>query len=154
MDLHCARPPCPSLSPRVCSNPCPLSRWCHPTILPSVIPFFSCLQSFPVSGSFPVHQLFTSGGQSIETSASASVLSMNIHHWDEDGKTRTLLLYGVTHIWQGKFLSIGKITFPFTHMHIDLLRKPRPQVSGGVWAAFFFSSSQSPSTIRAALVPC
>ena len=68
--LQHARFSCPSLSPRVCSNSCPLNWWCHPTILSSVIPF-SCLQSFPASGSFPVSQLFTSGGQSIRASALA-----------------------------------------------------------------------------------
>ena len=70
--------PCPSLSPRVCSNSCPLSRWCHPTILPSVVPFSSWPQSFPASGTFPVSQLLASGGQNIGASASASVLPTNI----------------------------------------------------------------------------
>ena len=70
--------PCPSPSSRVCSNLCPLNQWCHPAISSSVIPFSSCLQSFSASGSFPVNQLFTSGGQSIGVSASASVLPMNI----------------------------------------------------------------------------
>ena len=73
-----ARPPCPSPTPRVHPNPCPLSQWCHPTILSSVIPFSSCPQSFPASGSFPMSQLFSSGGQSIGVSALASVLPMNI----------------------------------------------------------------------------
>ena len=72
---------CPALSPRVCSNSCPLSQWCHPTISYSIIPFSSCPQSFPASGSFPMRQLFTSGVQSIGASASASVLSMNIQDW-------------------------------------------------------------------------
>ena len=77
--LQHARPPCPSPTPGVYSNSCPLSWWCHPTISSSsVIPFSSCLQSFPVSGSFPMSQLFTSGGQSIGVSASTSVLAMNI----------------------------------------------------------------------------
>ena len=79
--LQHARPPCPSPTPRVHPNPCPLSWWCHPTISSSVIPFCSCLQSFPASGSFPTSQLFTSGGQSIGVSASASVLPMNIQDW-------------------------------------------------------------------------
>ena len=70
---------CPSLSPRDCSNSCPLSGWCHPTISSSVIPFSSCLQSFPASRSFPKSWLFASGGQNIE--ASASVLPMNIQGW-------------------------------------------------------------------------
>ena len=69
------RPPCPSPILEFYSNSCPLSRWCHPTISSSVTPFSSCLQSFPASGSFPMSQFFTSGGQSIGVSASASVLS-------------------------------------------------------------------------------
>ena len=76
-----ARLLCPSLSLRVYSNSCPLSQWYHPTISSSVVPFFSCPQSFPASGSFPMSQLFTSGGQSIGASASASVLPMNIQDW-------------------------------------------------------------------------
>ena len=76
--LQHARLPCPPLSPRVCSNSCPLSQWCHPTILSSVAPFFFCPQSFPVSGSFPMGPFFTSGDQDIGGSASASVLSVNI----------------------------------------------------------------------------
>ena len=73
--------PVPSSIPRTCSNSCPLSWWCHPTISSSVIPFSSCLQSFPASGSFPMSQFFASGGQSIGISASASVLPMNIQDW-------------------------------------------------------------------------
>ena len=76
--LQHTRLPCPSASPELCSNSCPLSQGCHPTILSSVIPFFSCLQSFPAPESFPMSRLFASGGQSIRTSASASVLPMNI----------------------------------------------------------------------------
>ena len=78
-DCKCARLPCPSPSPRVCSNSCPLRQWWHPTISSSVIPFSSCLQSFPASGSFPMSQFFASGGQSI--GASASVLLMNVQGW-------------------------------------------------------------------------
>ena len=76
-----ARPPCPSPTPRLYSNSCPLSRWCHPTISSSVIPFSSCPQSFPASGSFPVSQFFASDGRTIGVSASASVLPMNIQEW-------------------------------------------------------------------------
>ena len=72
-----ARPPCPSPSPRVHSNSCPLSWWCHPAISSSVVPFSSCTQSLPASGSFPMSQLLAWGGQSIGVSASASVLPMN-----------------------------------------------------------------------------
>ena len=77
--LQHTRLPCPSASPEACSNSCPLSRWCHPTISSSVVPFSSCLLSFPASGSFPVSQLFASGGQNIGTSA--SVLPMKIQGW-------------------------------------------------------------------------
>ena len=78
--LQHIRLPCPSLSPGVCSNSCPL-RWCHPTISSSVVPFSSRLQSFPASGSFQMSQLFESGGQSTGVSASSSVLPMNIQDW-------------------------------------------------------------------------
>ena len=79
--LQHARPPCPSPTPRVYSDSCPLSQWCHPTISSSVITFSSCLQSSPVSGSFQMSQFFASGGKSIRTSASASVLPINIQDW-------------------------------------------------------------------------
>ena len=79
--LQHARPPCPSPTPGVHSNSCPLSQWCHPTISSSVVPFSSCLQSFPASETFPMSQLFTSGDQDIRTSASASVFPMNIQDW-------------------------------------------------------------------------
>ena len=75
------RPPCPSPTPGVHSNPCPLCQWCHPTISSSVVSFSSCPQSFPESGSFPMSQFFASGGQSIGVSASASALPMNIQDW-------------------------------------------------------------------------
>ena len=80
-ELQHARPPCPSPTPGVHPNPCPLCWWCHPTISSSVVPFSSCPQSFPASGSFQMSQLFTSGGQSIGVSASASVLPMNTQDW-------------------------------------------------------------------------
>ena len=76
-----ARPPCPSSTPRVYPNSCPLSRWCHQAISSSVVPFSPCLQSFPALGSFEMSQLFTSGGQSIGVSASTSVLPMNSQDW-------------------------------------------------------------------------
>ena len=81
------RPPSPSPTPRVYSNSCPLSRWCHPAISSSVIPFSSCPQSLPASGSFPMSQLFASGGRSIGVSASASVLPMNTQDWSPLGWT-------------------------------------------------------------------
>ena len=79
--LQHARLPCPSPTLWVYSNSCPLSWWCHPTISSSVVPFSSGLQAFPASGSFQMSQFFTSGGQSIEVSASASVPPMNIQDW-------------------------------------------------------------------------
>ena len=90
--LQHARPPCPSPTPRVHPNPCPLSRWCHPTISPSVVPFSSRLQSFPASGSFPMSHFFASSVQSIGSSASASVLPMNIQDWFPLGQTRWISL--------------------------------------------------------------
>ena len=85
--LQHARFSCPSPTPKACSNPCPSSRWCHPTISSSVIPSYSCLQSFPASRSFPLSQFFASGGQSIRVSASASVFPVNIQDWFPLGLT-------------------------------------------------------------------
>ena len=85
--LQHTRPPCSSPAHRVHSNSCPLSRRCHPTTSSSVVPFSSHLQSFPASGSFPMSQFFTSGGQSIGVSASTSVLPMNIQDWSPLGWT-------------------------------------------------------------------
>ena len=92
---------CPSLSPRVCSDSCPLSRWCYPTILSSATPFSFCCQSFPASGSFPMSQLFTPGGQSIEASASVSVLPMDIQGWFPFGQTGwiSLLFKGLSRVF-------------------------------------------------------
>ena len=92
LGLQNAKLPCPSPSPRAsCSNSCPLSRWCHPTNSSSVVPFSSCLQYFPASWSFPMSWLFTSGGQSIGASASASVLPMSIQGWSPLGLTGLFL---------------------------------------------------------------
>ena len=85
--LQHARPPCPSPIPRVYSDSYPLSQWCHPTIPSSVVPFSFHLQSFPASGSLPMSQFFTSGGQSIGVSASTSVLPMNTQDWSPLGWT-------------------------------------------------------------------
>ena len=79
--LQHTRPLCPSPTTGAYSNSCPLSWWCHPTISSSLVPFSSCLQSFPASGSFPMSQFFTSGGQRTLASASASILPMNIQDW-------------------------------------------------------------------------
>ena len=86
-ELQHTRLPCPSLSPGICSNSCPLSWWCHPTISSSVTPFSSCHLSLPASGSFSVSQLFTWGGQSTGISALASALPMNTQDWSPLGWT-------------------------------------------------------------------
>ena len=90
--LQHARPPCPSPTPRACSDSCTSSRWCHPTLSSSVVPFSSCLRSFPASGSFSVSQFFASGGQSIGVSASTSILPMNIQYWFPLGLTGLISL--------------------------------------------------------------
>ena len=90
--LQHTRPPCPSATHRVYSNSCPSTRWCHPTISSSVIPFSSCLQSFPASGSFQMSLFFASNDQSIGVSASASVLPMNIQDWFPLGWTGLISL--------------------------------------------------------------
>ena len=100
--LHYARLPCPSPTPRAYSNSRPSSQWCHPTISFSVIPFSSCLQSFPASGSFPMSQFFTSGDQNIGASALASVPPMNIQDWFPLGLIGliSLLFKGLNHLLQ------------------------------------------------------
>ena len=111
--LQHTRLPCPSPSPRACSNSCPSSQWCHPTISSSVASFSSCPQSFPASGSFPMSGLFASGGQSIGASASASVLLMNIQGWFPWGLTDLISLqskglsrvFSSTTIWKHQFFS-------------------------------------------------
>ena len=100
-ELQHTRLPCPSPAPRVHPNPCPLSRWGHPTISSSVIPFSSCPQSFPASGSFQMSQLFTSGGQSIGVAASTSILPMNTQAWSPLGWTGwiSLLSKGLSRVF-------------------------------------------------------
>ena len=90
--LQHARLPCPPPNPGACSNSCPSSLWCHPTISSSVIPFSSCLQSFPASGSFQISQLFRSGGQNIGVLTPASVLPVNIQDWSPLGGTGCIFL--------------------------------------------------------------
>ena len=85
--LHYTRPPCPSPTPRVYPNSCPLSRWCHPTSSSSVVPFSTCPQSFPASGPLQMSQLFATGGQSIGVNASTSVLPVNTQDWSPLGWT-------------------------------------------------------------------
>ena len=95
--LQHAKPPCPSRTPRACSNSCPSSGWCHPTISSSVIPFSSCPQSFPASESFQMSQFFALGGQSIGVSASASVVPMYIQDWFPLGWTSWISLQSKGH---------------------------------------------------------
>ena len=116
--LQHARPSCPLSTPGACSNSCPLSPWCHPTISSLVVPFSSCLQSFPASGSFPKSQIFTSGGQSIGASASASVLPMNIQNWFPLGWTGwiSLLSKGLSRVFSNTTVkSINSLALSFLY---------------------------------------
>ena len=125
-ELQRARPPCPSPTPRVLPNPCPWSQWCHPTISSSVIPFSSCPQSFLASGSFPMSQLFASGGQSIGVSAATSVLPMNIQDWSPLGWTGWISLQSkglsITYSYNISYVQLNKIN-PFS------LRLPSDRLS-------------------------
>ena len=127
-----ARPPCPSPTPRVHPNPWPLSRWCHPTISSSVVPFSSHLQSFPASGSFQMSQLFTSGHQSIGVSASTSVLPMNIQDWFPLGwtgwislqfKELSTVFYNTT-VQKHQFFGAQFSLWSNSCIHTQLLEKP------------------------------
>ena len=130
--LQHTRPPCPSPTPRVYPNSCPLSRWCHPTISSSVVPFSSCPQPFPAPGSFPVSQLFTSGGQSIGATALASALPMNIQDWFLLGLTGLISLqskglsrvFSSITVWKHQFFSAQPSLWSISHIHTWLLEKP------------------------------
>ena len=123
---------CPSLSSLSCSNSCPLSQWCHPTISSSVAPFSSCPQSFPASGSFLMSWLFTSGGQRIGASASAPVLPVNIQDWFPLGLTGLISLqfkglsrvFSSTTIGKHLFFSTQPSLWSNCHIHTGLLEKP------------------------------
>ena len=125
------RLPCLSLSLRACSNSCPLSQWCHPTISSSITPFSSCPQSFPASESFPVSQLFTSGGQSTGASASASVLPMNIQGWFSLELTGLIFflskeisrVFLSTAVGKHQFFSSQPSLWSISHIHTWLLEK-------------------------------
>ena len=127
-----ARPPCLSPTPRVYPNSCPLSRWYHPTISSSVVPFFSCPQSFPASGSFQMSQLFTSGGQSTGVSASASVLPMNTQDWSSLEWTVWISLqskglsrvFSNTTVQKHRFFSAQLSSQSNSHIHTWPLEKP------------------------------
>ena len=128
--LQHARLPCPSPTPRACSNSCPSSQWCHPIISSSVIPFSSCLQSFPASGSFPVSQFFASDSQSLGASASASVLPMNIQDWFPLWLTGLISLQskGLSRVFSNttvqKHQFFGAFFMEYSHIHTWLLEKP------------------------------
>ena len=134
MDLfltwHHARPPCSSPTPRVYSNSCPLSQWYHTTISSSVVPFSSCLQSFPASESFPMSQFFTSGGLSIGVSASASVLP--IQDWFSLGWSGWLSLqskelsrvFSNITVQKHQFFGAQLSLWSNSHIHTWLLEKP------------------------------
>ena len=130
--LQHPRLPCPSLSPGFCSNSCPLNQWCHPTISLFVAPFSSCRQSFPASGSFPASQFFTSGGQSIVASASASVFPMNIQDWFPLGWTDLISLqskglsrvFSNTTVQKHQFFDAQLSLWSNSHIHTWLLEKP------------------------------
>ena len=126
------RPPCPSQTPGVYSNSCPLSQWCHPNISSSVVPFSSCPQSLPASGSFPTSQLFTWGGQSIGVSASASVLPMNTQDWPPLGWTgwNSLQFKGLSRVFSNtivqkhQFFGAELSSQSNSHIHTWPLVKP------------------------------
>ena len=136
------RPPFPSPSPGIHSDSCPSSWWCHATISSSVILFFSRLQSFPASGSFPVSQFFASGGQSIGASASASVLPVNIKDWFALGWTGwiSLLSKGLSRVFSNttvqkhQFSSLQLSSQSNSHIHTWLLEKPEPWLGGPLLA--------------------
>ena len=129
--LQHARLRCPSPTPGAYSNSCPSSQWCHPTISSSVIRFFSCLQSFPASGSFQMSQFFTSGGQSIGVSASASVLPVNIQDWFPLGLTgwislqskRLSRVFSNTTVQKHQFFGTQLSLWFNSHVHTWLLGK-------------------------------
>ena len=116
--LQHARLPCPSPTSRVYSHSSPSSQWCHPTISSSVVPFFSCPQSFPASGSFQMNQFFVSGGQSIRVSASTSVLLMNTQDWSHLGWTSWISLQskGLSRVFSNtQFKSIDSSMLSFLY---------------------------------------
>ena len=128
--LQHARLPCPSPTPGACSNSCPLSQWHHPIISSSVVPFSSCLHSFPGSGSLPVSLFFTSGGQNIGVSASASVLPMNIQNWFPLGWTGWISLQskGLLRVFSN--ITVQKHQFFSTHLFL-MVQLSHPFMTNG-----------------------
>ena len=127
-----ARPPCPSATPGVYSDSCPLSRWCHPDISSSVVPFSSCPQTLPASESFPMSQLFTWGGQSIEVSALASVLPKKSQGWSPSEWTGWISLqskglsrvFSNTTVQKHQFFGAQLSSQSNSHIHTWPLEKP------------------------------
>ena len=142
--LQHARLPCPSPTPGACST-CPLSWWCHPTISSSVVPFSSCLQSLPASASFPMSQFFTSGGQSIGASASASVLPMNIQDWFLLGQNGWISLqlkwlsrvFSNITVQKHQFFGTQLSLWSNPHIHTWLLEKPQLWLYGHLLAKWY-----------------
>ena len=136
------RPPCPSQTPGVYSNSCPSSRWCHPAISSSVVPFSSFPQSLPASGSFPMSQLFAWGGQSIGVSASTTVLPMNTQDWSPLGWTGWISLqfkelsrvFSNTMVQKRQFFSTQPSSQPNSHIHTWPRVKPQPLPDGPLLA--------------------
>ena len=130
--LQNVRLPCPSSTPGACSNSCPSIQWYHPTISPSVIPFSSCLQAFPASGSFPMSQFFASSGQGIEALVTASVLPMNILGWFPLGLTELISLHSKglsrvfsnTTVQEHPFFGAQPSLCFNSYIHTRLLEKP------------------------------
>ena len=150
--LQHARPPCPSPTPGVYSNSCPLSQWCHPTISSSVVPFSSCLQAFPASESFQMSQLFASGGQNIGVSASASVPPMNIQDWSAPPRSPQFLLIALGAIPSGNPATVANLTtredkrprtFPMYPFLCSPHHCPAPSVSESVMV---FNCAGDPQT--------
>ena len=141
-ELHHARPPCPSPTPGVHPNSCPSSRWCHPAISSSVVPFSSCPQSLPASGSFPMSQLFAWGSQSIGVSASTSVLPMNTQDWSPLGWTtwislqskRLTRVFSNTTVQKHQFFGAQLSSQSNSRIHTWPLDKPQPWLDGPLLA--------------------
>ena len=141
-ELQHARPPCPSPTPRVHPNPCPSSWWCDPTITSSVIHFSSCPQSLPASGSLPMSQLFSWGGQSIRVSASTSVLPMNTQDWSPLGWTGWISLqskglsrvFSNTTVQMHQFFGAQLSSQSNSHIHTWPQEKPQAWLDGPLLA--------------------
>ena len=141
-ELQHAGPPCPSPTPGVYSNSCPSSRWCHPAISSSVVPFSSCPQSLPASGSFPMSQLFAWGGQSTGVSASVPVLPMNTQDLSPSGWTGWISLqskglsrvFSNTTVQKHQFFSTKLSSQSNSHIHTWPLEKPQPWPDGPLLA--------------------